>query len=321
MPWREVGAPAAAPARPRNGAAVLDAGIAGSDLKHGFRLGAWEVRPLSGEISGADVTLHVEPKVMEVLLLLARRPGEVVERDDLLTRIWGPRAAVSDEPLTRCIAVLRRVLDDSPRTPVYIQTIPKRGYRLLASVTTLAAPEPGHPHNLSREPDDARSIAESSIPENSIAVLPFMARSTAADVLDFGGELAGEIRSRLLAGNDLLVVARTWSDAAGVSRDLRTLRTQLRVALVLEGRVQRNGDQLRIHVDLCDAQSGYLIWSASFEDALTTASYFAIQDRIATAIVTKLRESLAPSPNTIALARARRTAVPKRVLAQFVIND
>src|SRR5262245_57020728 len=108
--WRAIGAPAAVPVRQLNSAAVLDPGRGGSDLKHGFRLGPWEVRPLTGEISGADATLRVEPKVMEVLVVLAGQPGEVVERSDLLCRIWGSRAAVSDEPLTRCIAVLRRAL-------------------------------------------------------------------------------------------------------------------------------------------------------------------------------------------------------------------
>ena len=311
---RDVVAPATASERLLDDAAVSDTGASGSDLKHGFRLGPWEVRPLNGEIRGADVTLHVEPKVMEVLVVLARRPGEVVERCDLLCRIWGSRAAVSDEPLTRCIAELRRALNDSHQTPAYIQTIHKRGYRLLASVKTLVASEPRHPHNLSREPGD-----EYPIPENSIAVLPFIGASTAADSLDFGGDVAGEIRSRLMSANDLLVVARTWSDAAGGSRDLLTIRTQLRAAHVLEGRVQRSGDQIRIRIGLCDAQSGYLIWSASFEDVLTTASCFAIQDRIATAIVAKLRESLAPSPSATAAKSAMPARAPSRDRQTFLV--
>jgi DNA-binding winged helix-turn-helix (wHTH) protein len=96
------------------------------ELKQGFRLGSWEVRPLTGEVSGADGTVHLEPKVMEVLAALAQQPGEVVEREELLRRVWGARAAVADEPLTRCIAELRRVLGDSWQTPVFIQTIPTR---------------------------------------------------------------------------------------------------------------------------------------------------------------------------------------------------
>jgi len=108
------------------------------ELKQGFKLGSFEVRPLTGEVSGADGTAHLEPKVMEVLAALAQRPGEVVEREELLARVWGARAAVADEPLTRCIAELRRVLGDSRQTPVFIQTIPKSGYRLIAGVSVNA---------------------------------------------------------------------------------------------------------------------------------------------------------------------------------------
>ena len=297
---RELGAPEVLRNPVLDGPAARGTGAAGSELKHGFRLGCWEVRPLTGEIRGADETLHVEPKVMEVLLVLAQRSGEVVERYDLLSQIWASRAEVSDEPLTRCIAVLRRALNDSPQMPSYIQTIPKRGYRLLASVTTLATAEPRRfLHVASPEPADSPAISEPSIPDNSIAVLPFSGGSTSADILDFGGGVAGEIRSRLMSDKDVLVVARTWSDAVGGSRDLRAIRAQLRVARVLEGRVQRNGNQVRIRIDLCDAQSGYLIWSESFEGLLTAASYFAIQDRIASAIVTKLRKSFEPSSSSI----------------------
>jgi DNA-binding winged helix-turn-helix (wHTH) protein len=292
---QEIGAPGVVQEPPPDGFVACDAGVVGPDLKHGFRLGPWEVRPLRGEIRGAEETLHLEPKVMEVLLVLARRSEEVVERDDLLRLIWTSRGAVSDEPLTRCIKELRRALKDSRQTPAYIQTIPKRGYRLLVPVMTLVTDDGPRLYTPSREPGNTHVIREQSIPENSIAVLPFSGGSASADLLDFGGDIAGEIRSRLLSGKNVLVVARTWSDAVGGSRDLRTLQAQLRVARVLEGRVQRHGDRVRIRVDLWDAQRGYLIWSESFEDTMTTGSCFAIQDGIANAIVKKLGESLASS--------------------------
>ena len=112
------------------------------DLKtDGFRLGPWQVRPLDGEIFGPSGSAHLEPKVMEVLVALARQPGRVVERETLLREVWGTRAAVSDEPLTRCIAELRRALGDSRHTADFIQTIPKRGYRLVSEVGPIE-PEP-----------------------------------------------------------------------------------------------------------------------------------------------------------------------------------
>jgi len=135
------------------------------ELKQGFKLGTFEVRPLTGDVSGADGVVHLEPKVMEVLAALAQRPGDVVEREELLTLIWGARAAVADEPLTRCIAELRRVLGDSRQTPVYIQTIPKRGYRLLCPVTPLgsrAAPALPPAELIAAEP--ARAAAPATPP-------------------------------------------------------------------------------------------------------------------------------------------------------------
>jgi DNA-binding winged helix-turn-helix (wHTH) protein/TolB-like protein len=115
--------------------------ITGLERKHGFRLGSWEVHPDSGEITSADQKVRVEPKVMDVLVVLAEAQGRVVLRDELL-RVWGKRWEVADESLTRCIAELRSALGDNAQAPVYIQTIPRRGYRLLVPVTPLAAPEP-----------------------------------------------------------------------------------------------------------------------------------------------------------------------------------
>ena len=114
-------------------------------LQHGFRLGECVVHPLQGLIERPEGSEHVQPKVMEVLLCLAERPGDVVERDELVDRVWG-RTAVTDEVLTRCISELRAALGDAREHPRYVQTIPKRGYRLVASVETNGfAPEQSSP--------------------------------------------------------------------------------------------------------------------------------------------------------------------------------
>lgn len=103
------------------------------NLKQGFRMGDWEVQPLNGNLMGPDGIVRIEPKVMDVLVVLASRADEVVERSVLLDEVWHGRA-MSDEPLNRCIVELRRALGDSHSDPVYIETIPKRGYRLLVPV-------------------------------------------------------------------------------------------------------------------------------------------------------------------------------------------
>jgi DNA-binding winged helix-turn-helix (wHTH) protein/TolB-like protein/tetratricopeptide (TPR) repeat protein len=105
-------------------------------LRMGFRLGDWEVRPIEGLVGNAKESRHLQPKTMDVLVSLAAANGQVMTRDELLSRVWGANA-VSDEPLTRCIHELRRCLDDDRGEPTYIQTIPKRGYRLLTGVSEL----------------------------------------------------------------------------------------------------------------------------------------------------------------------------------------
>ena len=106
------------------------------DTQNGFRLGDWQVYPLRNLLVGPRGEIHIEPKVMQVLVCLASNPGEVVERDKLLDDLWDGRA-FSDEPLTRCIVALRHALGDSPKDPEYIQTIPKSGYRLVCPVESL----------------------------------------------------------------------------------------------------------------------------------------------------------------------------------------
>ena len=110
-------------------------------LEAGFRLGPWDVKPMLGTVSGPGGTVHLEPKVMTVLLCLAERGGDVVTHDQFVARVWRGRI-VSDEVLSRCISLLRTRLGDDPREPRFIQTVPKIGYRLLSPVEPLPAPSP-----------------------------------------------------------------------------------------------------------------------------------------------------------------------------------
>ena len=80
--------------------------------------------------------MHVEPKAIDVLLCLAENPGEVVEREEIVRRVWG-KVVVGDESITRCISDLRRAFQDTRGNPGYIQTLSKRGYRLLCTPAAL----------------------------------------------------------------------------------------------------------------------------------------------------------------------------------------
>lgn len=94
-----------------------------------FRLGAWVVAPKLNGLSCNGKTVHLEPKVMQVLLCLAEA-GDVVPKEKLMGTVWAG-TFVTDDVLTRSISELRKVFEDDAKNPQYIQTIPKGGYRLL----------------------------------------------------------------------------------------------------------------------------------------------------------------------------------------------
>lgn len=107
-----------------------------TDRRAALRVGEWTVRPELNSMTREDAERHIEPKVMKVLLVLASRQGHVVSKEELISAVW-PDTFVSDDVLTRCISILRRITEDDPHTPRFIQTIPKVGYRLVAEVNEL----------------------------------------------------------------------------------------------------------------------------------------------------------------------------------------
>jgi hypothetical protein len=106
-----------------------------------FSLGEWLVQPQLNRLSRSGAgDVQLEPKMMDVLVCLARTPGEVVSREALIDAVW-PEVFISESVLTRAIAGLRRAFGDDARRPRFIETISKRGYRLIG----VAAPAPPIP--------------------------------------------------------------------------------------------------------------------------------------------------------------------------------
>ena len=101
-----------------------------SELLQGFYLGDALVEPLKGQVTGRDSSTHLPPKAVEVLLCLAEQPGEIVGRDVLLDRVWGVGNG-SQEALSHAVSEIRHAFDDHHDDPHVVQTLPKRGYRLL----------------------------------------------------------------------------------------------------------------------------------------------------------------------------------------------
>lgn len=98
-----------------------------------FTVGYWLVDPSANELHRDATTVRLEPKAMRVLCVLAERPGSVVAREDLESRVWAGMVVTSDA-VTNTIIKLRKVFGDDSRYPSYIETISKTGYRLVAEV-------------------------------------------------------------------------------------------------------------------------------------------------------------------------------------------
>ncbi len=101
-----------------------------SDILQGFYLRDLLVEPLRGQVSGQSGSAHLPPKASEVLVCLAAQPGELVTREALLEEVWGVDHG-SQESLSHAISEIRHALNDHHDDPVFIQTLPTRGYRLL----------------------------------------------------------------------------------------------------------------------------------------------------------------------------------------------
>ncbi len=98
-----------------------------------FTVGDWLIQPKACHATRGDIQLKLRPQLVDVLVCLARRAGEIVLKDEILTEVW-PDQYIAESGLSRCIAELRQILTDDAQNPRYIETIPKRGYRLIAPV-------------------------------------------------------------------------------------------------------------------------------------------------------------------------------------------
>ncbi len=108
-----------------------------------LRIADWEVLPDRHLVRRDGQDYALEPRLMEVLLHLASRSGQVVSRAELLDVVWG-ETVVQEEALTQAVSQLRRILGDSSKQPAIIETVPKRGYRLVATVAPLSSDTPAN---------------------------------------------------------------------------------------------------------------------------------------------------------------------------------
>ena len=285
------------------------------DLLHGFRLGPLTVEPLRGAVTGPDgEARHLEPKVMDVFVCLAEHANELVTREELQEAVWGGRA-VTDEPLTRAIGELRRALEDGGGDSNYIETVPKRGYRLIGVIRRPdgSRPESDQTHSQPRQRKLAfvivtalvltlayaaydvlvidRSQKQTLTSDLSIAVLPFVNMSDDPGNEYFSDGLSEEILNLLAKIPGLKVIARTSSFSfKGKNEDVRVIGQTLGVKTVLEGSVRKSGDQVRITAQLNDASDGTHIWSETYNRKL--GDIFKVQEDIANRVALAMKVAL-----------------------------
>jgi transcriptional activator of cad operon len=139
-----------------------------------LRIGAWCVNPTSGEISRDGETARLEGRTMRLLLCLAEHAGEVVSIDELLEQVWSG-VIVTPDSVYQAVASLRRLLGDDPKQPGYIATVPRLGYRMVATVSPWVdqpiAPTLPPPHPAAEGPALAIGGARTAGPRRSAGAL------------------------------------------------------------------------------------------------------------------------------------------------------
>ena len=260
-------------------------GVPNRAFPRDFRIGEWLVQPSLNRVSREGQSLQLEPRTMDTLAYLAHHVGRVVPRMEIIEAVW-EREFVADATLSHTVAELRSALGDDARRPRYIETISKRGYRLVAPVCDVGEALPGRVEGF------PAIDASTNFPlPPSIAVLPFADMSSERDHEYLCEGIVEEITSALAQIERMRVAARTSAFAfRGKLEDAREIGRKLGVGAVLEGSVRSAGNRLRISVQLINVADGYHLWSERFDR--TGDDIFAIQDEIALGVVERLKVSL-----------------------------
>jgi TolB-like protein/DNA-binding winged helix-turn-helix (wHTH) protein len=300
-------------------------------MANAFQIGPWVAEPSLNTLSLNGKTIHIEPKVMEVLVCLANHGGETISKEELLKRVW-PATFVTDDVLTRCISELRRAFGDDPKESRFIKTIPKRGYRVIAPIVT----DPGGGPSLrptapiEKSPDASQrrianpvrraaligiamlAVALSAVVFNvanlrgrvskiygspkitSVAVLPLKSLSANPNQEYFSDGLTDALTTELSQISSIKVISRTTAERyRNTDKPLSQVADELRVDGVVEGTVQKSGDSIRVTIQLIYAPEDRHLWAKSYErDA---QNVLALEQDIARAVAEEIGGTLTPS--------------------------
>jgi TolB-like protein/Flp pilus assembly protein TadD len=231
------------------------------------------------QVRADGAPIDAQPKTFDLLVYLIENRDRVVDRDELLERLW-PGAIVTDSALTQIVRKARSVAGDDGDRQAVIRTIQRRGFRFVAVV---------------KEWSNAWSSAQmAAAAEPSVAVLPFADLSAEHDQEHFCDGMVDEIVAELTRVPGLRVAARTSTFAfKHRTDDVRDIARRLGVNTVLEGSVRKAGERLRVTAQIIDAVTGFHLkserWDRKLEDML------ALQQEIAQRIAAALPYRTGPA--------------------------
>jgi TolB-like protein len=249
------------------------------------------------ELKRAQLPIHVEPQVFDLLVYLVQNRDRVVSKDDIFASVWAGRI-VSDSTLTSRINAVRTAVGDNGDDQKLIRTIARKGLRFVGIVRT--RPNTLEPaHDIDPPPDGMHGTSPQplALPDRpAIAVLPFVNISGDPEQEYFSDGISEDIITALSKLRWFFVIARNSSFTyKGKAVHLKQVASELGVGYVVEGSVRKGGDRVRITAQLNDVTTGSHIWAERYDRAL--ADVFAVQDEITEAIVAAIEPQLYAAEN------------------------
>jgi TolB-like protein len=249
------------------------------------RFAGFELDPQAGELRKNDGTrIRLQEQPLQILRILLEQPGRIIAREELRQKIWPSDTFVDfDHGINNAIKRLREALGDTADTPLYIETLPRRGYRFIGKAEVSVAPAP-------------RRI-------QSLAVLPLENLSGDPEQEYFADGMTEALITSLAKISALQVVSRTSAmQYKGVHRQLREIARELQVDSVVEGTVMRSGPRVRISAQLINAHTDAHLWAETYDRDLRDV--LELQSEVARAIAREVQVKVRPQEQS-QLARIR----------------
>lgn len=242
-----------------------------------YQFGRYRLQSSGGLLYCDDRLVPLAPKVAQTLLLLVENAGDVVEKEELLKKVWRD-AFIEEGSLTRTISVLRKALHHGEKNQEFITTISKRGYRFVASVQ-----------------ETEKSKAPATDGKIMLAVLPFENLSSDHEQEYFSDGLTEEMITQLSRLNPerLGVIARTSAMMfKETKKRIVEIGKDLGVHYILEGSVRRSGNRVRISAQLILVADETHVWAKNYERSM--GDILKIQCEVAHAIAREIQIKLTP---------------------------